>query len=62
MQLYLQKKKSVRWKCMIGGAGKWKEKYLEKNLMINGITVTLKAELVEKLSDAYVAELSWNPG
>jgi S-adenosylmethionine:tRNA ribosyltransferase-isomerase len=58
----LQKKKSVRWKCMIGGAGKWKQKYLEKNLVIDGNTITLKAELVEKLSDAYVVELSWNPG
>ena len=30
--------------------------------MIDGNTVTLKAELVEKLRDAYVVELSWNPG
>ena len=60
--IVLQKKKSVRWKCMIGGAGKWKQKYLEKKLMIDSNTVTLKAELVEKLSDAYVAELSWSPG
>jgi S-adenosylmethionine:tRNA ribosyltransferase-isomerase len=60
--IVLQKKNSVRWKCMIGGAGKWKQKYLEKNLMIDENAVTLKAELVEKLSDAYVAELSWNPG
>ena len=56
----LQKKKSVRWKCMIGAAGKWKQKYLEKNLMINGNIVIFKAELVGKLSDAYIAELSWD--
>src|SRR6476619_2134517 len=58
----LHKKKSVRWKCMIGGAGKWKQKYLEKNIIINGVTIKLTAQLVEKLSDAYIAELSWNPG
>ena len=58
----LQKKNSVRWKCMIGGAGKWKQKYLEKKFTIDNDEVTLKAELVEKLSDAYVAELSWSPG
>ena len=46
---------------MIGGAGKWKEKYLSKNLMIHGYSVTLTAELVEKLSDAYVTDLSWIP-
>ena len=58
----LQKKKSVRWKCMIGGAGKWKQKFLKKNFIVNGEEITLKAELIEKLSDAYVVELSWNPG
>jgi S-adenosylmethionine:tRNA ribosyltransferase-isomerase len=58
----LQQQNSVRWKCLIGGAGKWKEKYLEKTILINGKEVILKAGLVEKLSDAYVVELRWNPG
>ncbi len=58
----LQQKKSIRWKCMIGAAGKWKEKYLDKKFTINREEVELKAGLVEKLSDAYVVELSWNPG
>jgi len=58
----LQQKNSVKWKCLIGGAGKWKEKYLEKIVLIDGEKIILKAGLVEKLSDAYVVELSWNPG
>jgi S-adenosylmethionine:tRNA ribosyltransferase-isomerase len=58
----LQKKNSVRWKCMIGGAGKWKQKFLEKKFNINNDEIILKAWLVEKLSDAYVVELSWKPG
>ncbi len=58
----LQQKNKIRWKCMIGGAGKWKEKYLVKTVTINNEEIILKAELVEKLSDAYVVELSWNPG
>jgi len=58
----LQQKNSTRWKCMIGGAGKWKDKYLEKTFSINGEKIILKAGLVEKLSDAYVVELSWHPG
>ena len=57
-----QKKNAVRWKCMIGGAGKWKNKFLEKEIVIDKTTVVLKAALVEKLSDAYVVELSWTPG
>lgn len=58
----LQQKNSIRWKCMIGGAGKWKEKFLEKTISIHGETIILKAGLIEKLSDAYVVELSWTPG
>jgi S-adenosylmethionine:tRNA ribosyltransferase-isomerase len=58
----LQQKNSIRWKCMIGGAGKWKEKYLEKIISIHEEKIILKASLVEKLSDAYVVELTWTPG
>jgi len=60
--IVLAQKNSVRWKCMIGGAGKWKEKFLEKEITINNKTIILKAALVEKLTDAYVVELSWDPG
>jgi S-adenosylmethionine:tRNA ribosyltransferase-isomerase len=60
--IILSQQNSTRWKCMIGGAGKWKEKYLEKEIFIHGNKIILRAELVERLSDAYVVELSWNPG
>ena len=60
--LIFQKKGSIRWKCMIGGAGKWKDKFLEKEISIDKAKVILKATLVEKLNDAYVVELSWTPG
>src|ERR1017187_1222139 len=60
--LFLQKRNSIQWKCMIGGAGKWKQKYLEKKFSIGKVEVTLKAQLMEKLPDAYVAEFSWKPG
>lgn len=59
--IILSQKKSTRWKCLIGGAGKWKEKFLEKEIIIDNKKIKLKAQLVEKLSDAYIAELSWNP-
>jgi S-adenosylmethionine:tRNA ribosyltransferase-isomerase len=58
----LSQKNSTKWKCMIGGAGKWKEKFLEKEIQIGANKIGLKAELAEKLSDAYVVELTWNPG
>ena len=60
--LVLAQKNSVKWKCMIGGAGKWKDKYLEKEVIIDSNKIFLRAALVEKLNDAYVVELSWSPG
>jgi S-adenosylmethionine:tRNA ribosyltransferase-isomerase len=53
----MNKKGSVKWKCMIGGASKWREGSLK--LTINN--VELSAGLLEKLPDAYVAQFSWTP-
>lgn len=58
----LSKTNSAKWKCMIGGAGKWKEKILTKEFLLNGEKIILKAALIKKLNDAYVVELSWTPG
>lgn len=55
----MNKKGSVKWKCLIGGASKWKNGSLKKQLGKDGIS--LQARLTEKLSDAYVVELSWEP-
>ena len=55
----MNKKERVRWKCMIGGASKWKEGHLVKSLAAKKLD--LKARLVEKLPDAYVVEFEWQP-
>lgn len=60
--LVLQKKEKIQWKCMIGGASKWKQKFLEKDITIDRTKIKLTAALTEKLADAYVVELSWSPG
>jgi S-adenosylmethionine:tRNA ribosyltransferase-isomerase len=57
----MNKKGSVKWKCMIGGASKWKEGGLEKQLAVDGEQWAIRADLIEKLSDAYVVEFIWNP-
>lgn len=57
----MNKTNSVLWKCMIGGAGKWKTGHLEKSFYISGTEVNLKAALKQKHADAYVAEFSWHP-
>ncbi len=53
----MNKKGSVRWKCMIGGASKWKEGNLESGVGNWVLTASLK----EKFTDAYVVEFSWSP-
>jgi S-adenosylmethionine:tRNA ribosyltransferase-isomerase len=57
----MHKKENVKWKCMIGGASKWKEGALEKQLKIKNEELIIRVELVKKLSDAYVAKFSWEP-
>jgi S-adenosylmethionine:tRNA ribosyltransferase-isomerase len=55
----MNKKEKVCWKCMIGGAGKWKDGFLVKKSLINSLE--LKARLIKKLPDAYVVEFEWQP-
>lgn len=57
----INKKESVQWKCMIGGASKWKGGFLEKKLLIGNEEVNFTATLNQKLSDAYVTEFKWQP-
>ena len=52
---------SAQWKCMIGGASKWKEGALTKTINVNNEEVKLTATLKQKLADAYVAEFTWQP-
>lgn len=57
----LQKEK-VTWKCLIGGAGKWKHAMtLKKTIPAAGEAVTLEAAITDRLTDCFVIELSWKP-
>lgn len=55
----LQKGK-VWWKCLVGGAKKWKEVLLRKDFEAVGETITLTAQKTEQRHDHYIIELSWN--
>jgi len=49
----------VLWKCLIGGASKWKHgQVLEKNIDLSGIK--LQCRFVERRTDCFVVALSWN--
>jgi S-adenosylmethionine:tRNA ribosyltransferase-isomerase len=57
----MNKTSPVKWKCMIGGAGKWKSGPLTKKIKTGNEEATLTATLKDKLADAYLVELSWQP-
>lgn len=57
----MNKKDSVKWKCMIGGVSKWKEEELVMSLEFGVTGLKLTVRLMEKLSDAYVVEFTWEP-
>jgi S-adenosylmethionine:tRNA ribosyltransferase-isomerase len=51
----------VQWKCLVGGAAKWKNEILEKRITVEGREVSLMAEMIEKSGDFYSIKLSWTP-
>lgn len=52
----------VRWKCMVGGASKWKHgMVLQKVINENDSEVVLNAVIVGRLTDSFIIELSWQP-
>lgn len=56
----LQKGK-VLWKCLVGGAKKWKEGALILRIeKYDFADVVVSAKKVEQLADSYMIELSWN--
>lgn len=57
----LQKGK-VSWKCLIGGASKWKHgTTLKKMISTNSGEFILEAAVVKRLVDCFVVELTWQP-
>ncbi|RYF89242.1 MAG: S-adenosylmethionine:tRNA ribosyltransferase-isomerase, partial [Chitinophagaceae bacterium] len=61
LQRALQETGSVRWICLIGGASKWKSgQLLELPFTHEGNTYILKAAYIQKQSDAFLIELSWD--
>ncbi len=53
-------KSTVLWKCLIGGAKKWKEELLTKTIENNSGDLILTAKKIEKCSDYFLIEFSWS--
>ena len=62
MTAALQQTGTVDWKCLVGGASKWKHNYVpEKIIYTDKGTVTLRAEIRERLTDSFIIRFSWTP-
>lgn len=58
----MRQQKKVWWKCMIGGASKWKHgQVLEKKIVHIENEIILYASFIKKRDDYFVIELSWKP-
>jgi S-adenosylmethionine:tRNA ribosyltransferase-isomerase len=54
--------RSVFWKCLVGGASKWKHgQILQKEIIKDDQSIILSASFVEKLSDCFIIQFSWSP-
>lgn len=53
-------KNNVQWKCLVGGAKKWKEESLIKMIGNENADLILNAKKIEKFSDYFLIEFSWN--
>ncbi|MBD0332502.1 MAG: S-adenosylmethionine:tRNA ribosyltransferase-isomerase, partial [Chitinophagaceae bacterium] len=60
-QALMQTKKAL-WKCLIGGASKWKRgQVLQKRIEINGHEAALSAKYINKEEDDFVVQFEWQP-
>lgn len=59
----MTQKGSVRWKCLIGGASKWKPGQTLQKEMVSAASskINLSAIYLGKEDDAFLIELSWTP-
>lgn len=53
-------KKSVLWKCMVGGAKKWKDESLILPISVGKSSYLLSATKKERLQDSFLIEFSWD--
>ena len=58
----LAEKRSSTWRCLIGGASKWKHgQILSKEIESDGSVIALNAKYIAKEADSFVIEFNWTP-
>ncbi len=60
MSIAMQSTKKVEWICLIGGAKKWKDEFLEKKLELNQKIIKVIAKKLKSLDGKFLIEFSWD--
>lgn len=60
VQLAMQATNKVQWKCLVGGAKKWKAPFLEKQLQYDNSTIQLIAKKIAQEEGHFIIEFSWD--
>ena len=71
ISMAMQATRKVEWICLVGGAKKWKEDFLEKEFEIitpsnnnnnnnNGVTIKVHAKKIKSLDGKFLIEFSWD--
>lgn len=56
----MMSKSIVQWNCLVGGASKWKQTFLEKKISSSGQEFILRAKKISKEVDSFIIEFSWD--
>ncbi len=67
ISMAMQASQKVEWICLVGGAKKWKEDYLEKEFELttpsnnnNGVTIKVRAKKIKSIDGKFLIEFSWD--
>ena len=60
IQSAMLQKDRVLWKCLVGGAKKWKEPILTMSFQAGNESFTLSASIAERRGDHYLIDFSWD--
>ena len=58
-QLIMASTKPVQWKCFVGGAAKWKEEILQKEVIISKQKINVFAKKIAQQNDTFIIEFYW---
>jgi S-adenosylmethionine:tRNA ribosyltransferase-isomerase len=67
ISMAMQATQKVEWICLVGGAKKWKEDYIEKEFELirpsnnnNGVAIKVRAKKIKSIDGKFLIEFSWD--